>query len=270
MTRTSGRLSLVRSSAIVRPALRTRASRRACDGPPRICGGRVAADRQRPGAEELSGVSPDYRGIAVADPSKSGRPRLERRAPNSRSGLVRRGVRQRMAANTPGTRRPDFGWARPPKTETGIETGRLDVYATPSGPICPNGVSAGQSLFEVSGGCGIRTREGLHPTRFPSERHRPLGESSARNLTGTGQKGRTEPGSSFATVEVDRPQPTSASNAVSNPPPAAFDEEEARRGQRWESGVRLARLVACEPAASSVTVRPFRGKAVASVPFQPG
>src|SRR3954463_9038568 len=31
-------------------------------------------------------------------------------------------------------------------------------------------------------GCGgweIRTPEGLHPTRFPSERHRPLGESSS-------------------------------------------------------------------------------------------
>src|SRR5215203_4970492 len=42
-----------------------------------------------------------------------------------------------------------------------------------------------------SGGCGIRTREGLHPTRFPSERHRPLGESSARNLTGNAQPRRT-------------------------------------------------------------------------------
>ena len=41
------------------------------------------------------------------------------------------------------------------------------------------------------GGCGIRTREGLHPTRFPSERHRPLGESSARKVTGIGKRGRT-------------------------------------------------------------------------------
>ena len=40
---------------------------------------------------------------------------------------------------------------------------------------------------EVGGGCGIRTREGLHPTRFPSERHRPLGESSARKVTGISQ-----------------------------------------------------------------------------------
>lgn len=30
----------------------------------------------------------------------------------------------------------------------------------------------------VCGGWGIRTPEGLHPTRFPSVRHRPLGESS--------------------------------------------------------------------------------------------
>lgn len=30
------------------------------------------------------------------------------------------------------------------------------------------------------GGWGIRTPEGLHPTRFPSVRHRPLGESSRR------------------------------------------------------------------------------------------
>ena len=33
------------------------------------------------------------------------------------------------------------------------------------------------ALFN-GGGRGIRTPEGLHPTRFPSERHRPLGESS--------------------------------------------------------------------------------------------
>src|SRR5262245_3914498 len=35
----------------------------------------------------------------------------------------------------------------------------------------------------VSGGCEIRTREGLPPTRFPSVRPRPLGESSAGKLT---------------------------------------------------------------------------------------
>jgi len=30
----------------------------------------------------------------------------------------------------------------------------------------------------IRGGWGIRTPEGFHPTRFPSVRHRPLGESS--------------------------------------------------------------------------------------------
>ena len=35
-----------------------------------------------------------------------------------------------------------------------------------------------QSSEASSGGWGIRTPEGLHPTRFPSVRHRPLGESS--------------------------------------------------------------------------------------------
>ena len=36
---------------------------------------------------------------------------------------------------------------------------------------------------QAGGGCGIRTREGVNPTRFPSVRHRPLGESSASELS---------------------------------------------------------------------------------------
>ena len=32
--------------------------------------------------------------------------------------------------------------------------------------------------LSFGGGCGIRTREGVNPTRFPSVRHRPLGETS--------------------------------------------------------------------------------------------
>jgi hypothetical protein len=45
------------------------------------------------------------------------------------------------------------------------------------GPRCR--VLPGQSAVSTGGGCGIRTREGVNPTRFPSVRHRPLGESSA-------------------------------------------------------------------------------------------
>ncbi len=37
----------------------------------------------------------------------------------------------------------------------------------------------------TGGGYEIRTREGVNPTRFPSERHRPLGESSVGDDTGT-------------------------------------------------------------------------------------
>jgi hypothetical protein len=80
--------------------------------------------------------------------------------------------------------------SRRPETETGIETGRLDAScdAVP-GRSDRDGVSAGQSPFKVGGGCGIRTREGVNPTRFPSERHRPLGESSARKVTGNHKPG---------------------------------------------------------------------------------
>ena len=42
----------------------------------------------------------------------------------------------------------------------------------------PSGVPASRR----GGGCEIRTREGLPPTRFPSVRPRPLGESSAGKL----------------------------------------------------------------------------------------
>ena len=37
-------------------------------------------------------------------------------------------------------------------------------------------------LVRGGGGCEIRTREGLPPTRFPSVRPRPLGESSGASL----------------------------------------------------------------------------------------
>src|SRR4051812_24830412 len=38
--------------------------------------------------------------------------------------------------------------------------------------------------FSWCGGWGIQTPEGFHPTRFPSVRHRPLGESSVEHPTG--------------------------------------------------------------------------------------
>ena len=46
--------------------------------------------------------------------------------------------------------------------------------------------------LRTGGGWGIRTPEGFHPTRFPSVRHRPLGESSwPHEDTGPRHGGRT-------------------------------------------------------------------------------
>ena len=54
---------------------------------------------------------------------------------------------------------------------------------TPTSPVtCTSGNTKTPEPQQVpgagGGGWGIRTPEGLHPTRFPSVRHRPLGESS--------------------------------------------------------------------------------------------
>ncbi len=50
------------------------------------------------------------------------------------------------------------------------------------GVACRNEKTPGPWAPGVKGGgWGIRTPEGLHPTRFPSVRHRPLGESSRRS-----------------------------------------------------------------------------------------
>ena len=46
-----------------------------------------------------------------------------------------------------------------------------------------------RSEMHFGGGWGIRTPEGFHPTRFPSVRHRPLGESSV----GAGMRTRGRP-----------------------------------------------------------------------------
>ncbi len=54
---------------------------------------------------------------------------------------------------------------------TGLPAGGDQNDGTPA-------AGAAGVLFRSCGGWGIRTPEGLHPTRFPSVRHRPLGESS--------------------------------------------------------------------------------------------
>jgi hypothetical protein len=97
-------------------------------GHPRDLRSRVAADRQQPGAEELSGVSADCRGIAVADPSKSGYRYSSVAHPNSLSQRV--GQARRTSANGgehAWTAEGRISGSRRPETETEIETGRLDV-----------------------------------------------------------------------------------------------------------------------------------------------
>ena len=42
----------------------------------------------------------------------------------------------------------------------------------------------GKPKIPAGGGYEIRTREGVNPTRFPSVRHRPLGESSKAAMNG--------------------------------------------------------------------------------------
>ena len=60
--------------------------------------------------------------------------------------------------------------------EIGLPNGARGYPATKNpGTSTDSGVSGG--------GWGIRTPEGLHPTRFPSVRHRPLGESSRCSTT---------------------------------------------------------------------------------------
>ena len=49
---------------------------------------------------------------------------------------------------------------------------------TPAAPHATKTPEPQQVPGSGGGGWGIRTPEGLHPTRFPSVRHRPLGESS--------------------------------------------------------------------------------------------
>src|ERR1700747_3486297 len=74
------------------------------------------------------------------------------------------------------------------------------------------------------GGCEIRTLEGLPPTRFPSVRPRPLGESSAGKLTRPGRPAgghpaKAHPGPGRTTLAVD-------------PPPGVYPANPPRAGRQ--------------------------------------
>jgi len=119
-------------------------------GPKRL---RHGPDRRRPGQTLVHGTE-----------AHSG----ERNNARFRSGLVRQGVRQRTAANTPGPRKAGFRVVGGRKLRPELRLAASMFDATWSRADLIERLSAGQSLFGVGGGCGIRTREGLHPTRFPN------------------------------------------------------------------------------------------------------
>ena len=80
---------------------------------------------------------------------------------------------------------------------------RVDSSAPSSAVLSPDSRRAMWQILR--GEWGIRTPEGLHPTRFPSVRHRPLGEFSLagpcfgpRNIVPDGGIGRRRPGNSPA------------------------------------------------------------------------
>ena len=64
-------------------------------------------------------------------------------------------------------------------------TAHCNQYCNHATTKAPTGERSGPSFSPVrlGGGYEIRTREGLPPTRFPSVRPRPLGESSVENNT---------------------------------------------------------------------------------------
>ena len=69
-------------------------------------------------------------------------------------------------------------------TETRTETKRLVGWR-------PVVAVSGVRLGGVAEDTRFELVRAVNPTRFPSERHRPLGESSARKITRSGGGGRT-------------------------------------------------------------------------------
>src|ERR1043165_5085664 len=68
----------------------------------------------------------------------------------------------------------------------GREPGARRTGARPRPRAGPRGPALVVCAAQVSGGYEIRTREGVNPTRFPSVRPRPLGESSVEKDTDRG------------------------------------------------------------------------------------
>lgn len=132
-----------------------------------------------------------------------------------------------------------------------------------------------QGIRGGGGGWGIRTPEGLHPTRFPSVRHRPLGESSRRSTRRQPRATRKEyigpsiPGASPGRWDLSRKagrdgsQPGAGSGSLSLGPSCGViqripqDRKVARVSRLWRvrEGSSRARPAEGHAAAASTSAR---------------
>ena len=145
------------------PSTTSAAGAEGAGGPGRGAGGRrrilPGFETTHPGAAGAEGAGGPGRGAGGRRRGLAGlrddAPSEARSADGSRAG-------RRPAAHTA---------ARP------IKSG----HTVPGTPVAPQATKTPEPEAvpgSGGGGWGIRTPEGLHPTRFPSVRHRPLGESS--------------------------------------------------------------------------------------------
>ena len=97
-------------------------------------------------------------------------------------------------------RRPQKQTPDPAESSFMIGDGPVRTWGSVALQRCPD---------HRGGGCGIRTREGVNPTRFPSERHRPLGESSRQEeVTGRPRAGANRHSVGWAISPVPVIEPT--------------------------------------------------------------
>lgn len=135
--------------------------------------GRIALRGGRPGllrtkTEKLRG---GHEGVRIGPPAgRVGRGRAS--MTNARQAKARRRFRNRRFRDV--TRAAGRG---PEESKRRVPGGNRQSGGTKTKPRKPNDFN-GFRGSNPGGGYEIRTREAVTPTRFPSVRHRPLGESS--------------------------------------------------------------------------------------------
>ena len=146
------------------------------------------AARVRPAATEEDGGSPPRRARRTTD-------RPSRRPPAPAESPMEQVLKSGRSGRWRARWRPWWGGRSPAASAV---LAAADASTVPFGSrfrqvrlpnVTVDGV--GEQGLVAGGGRGIRTREGLPPTRFPSVRPRPLGESSAAEGTGGQQVNRS-------------------------------------------------------------------------------